>query len=175
MNNNNNKKLIFSLDCETNGLRGQIFAIAYTVTEEETGKEIENKVFRCDIQGEVVPFVAENVLITMKDIKITHGTYKSMIEDFSKDYFEYKNKGAKFIVHMGYPVETGLFDEMYKLGFMGEFEAPYPLIDISAFPEINTSVDTYNAKHNISEEQGETHNPLFDCRQTTNAYLHILK
>ena len=34
-------------------------------------------------------------------------------------------------------------------GLMGTFEGPFPFIDISAYAEINTSVDTYNERNNL--------------------------
>ena len=40
--------------------------------------------------------------------------------------------------------------------------------------KINTSVDSYNSTHGIviNDCDGGTHNPLYDCRAATMAYLH---
>ena len=78
---------------------------------------------------------------------------------------------------MGLPVEAKLFIDAHTMGFLGDWDAPYPLIDISSFPEINTSVDNYNNTHGIiiNDCCGGTHNPLYDCRAATEAYMYYSK
>ena len=57
-------KKIFSFDAETNGLWGKAFAIAAVVTD-ENGKEIDQFIGRCPVQGEVNHWVSENVIPEM--------------------------------------------------------------------------------------------------------------
>ena len=84
---------------------------------------------------------------------------------------------------MGCAVEAKLVIDAQRMGFMGTFDGPYPLIDISAYPEISDSVDKYAKKHNFMDEinemmaeleiKGGTHNPVYDCIVTAKCYMHI--
>lgn len=60
---------IVALDCESNGLHGQVFAAAVSVQED--GREIGGWTARCPIEGDVDPWVAEHVLPTIEDVPIT--------------------------------------------------------------------------------------------------------
>ena len=59
---------------------------------------------------------------------------------------------------MGMPVEAKLFIDARERNFIGDFDAPYPLIDVATFPAINTSVDTYNKVNELEIPfNGSTH------------------
>ena len=77
---------------------------------------------------------------------------------------------------MGLPVEAKLFLDAHEMGIIGDWDAPYPLVDISAIPEINTSVDSYNKNLGIEvpEMEGGTHNPLYDSYAAMMAYSHYM-
>lgn len=81
---------------------------------------------------------------------------------------------AIVLVHMGLPVEAKLFLDAHALGILGDWDAPYPLVDISAIPEIGVSVDTYNKNNriNLPEMEGGTHNPMYDSLAAAYAYDH---
>ena len=167
------RKKILSLDAETNWLRWQAFAIAAVVELPDwTKKEF---VGRCPIWEEVNPWVAENVLPQMKWIQETYKSYEELLAAFSKFYLENKDQ-ADIIVHMWVPVEAKLFIDAHKNGNIWDRDGPYPLIDISALPEIGTSVDTYNKEHGIEIPSFEwwTHNPLYDSYAALEAYKHLL-
>lgn len=166
---------IFSFDAETNGLWGQAFAIAAVVLEEDgSTKEFLG---RCPIQEPTNQWVAENVLPKMTDIPENYDSYEEMLKAFTEFYLENK-EGANVIVHMGVPVEARLFLDAHTLGYIGDWDAPYPLIDVSAIPEIGTSVDAYNTAHNLAkhipEMEGGTHNPLYDSYATLVAYENYM-
>ena len=164
---------IFSFDAETNGLWGKAFSIGAVVTD-TSGQEIASFIARCPITEETNPWVAENVLPQMEKIRVIHSNYKSMLKDFMSFYMEHK-ENADIIVHMGLPVEARLFIDAHNLGYLGDWDAPYPLIDISAFPEIGTSVDEYNRKNALSVPncEGGTHNPIYDSRAAAIAYKNL--
>ena len=168
-------KNILSIDAETNSLWSKAFAIAATLHNQE-GKEIKNFIGRCPIKEEVNTWVEENVIPQIQAIEITHDSYEELLEGFISFYLENKSD-ADIIVHMGLPVEARLFIDAHNLSFLGDWDAPYPLIDISAIKQINTSVDGYNSTHGIIIDDccGGTHNPLYDCRAATMAYLHYNK
>lgn len=167
-------KNILSIDAETNGLWGKAFAIAATLHNQE-GEEIKSFIGRCPIKEEVNTWVEENVIPQIQAIEITHNSYEELLKDFIAFYLENKSD-ADIIVHMGLPVEAKLFIDAHNLGFLGDWDAPYPLYDISAIKQINTSVDGYNATHGIIiDDCCGTHNPLYDCRAATQAWLHYNK
>lgn len=144
-------------------------------------------------------WVRENVLPTLADVPVTHqhhigggdhkmGTaagekycnqkaYEAMLQDFANFYNAHKT-GADIICHMGYIVEAHLLREMRRLGFIGDWNAPYPLLDVSgnlqAAGEDPTSVDGYAKKHGLHvADYGTTHNPLYDCEVAAKAYIHL--
>ena len=177
--NNTNLSAIrtLSFDAETNGLWGQAFAIAAVIYED--GKEVSTFLGRCPIEEDVNGWVAENVLPQMEGIPETYGSYSEMLKAFA-DYYQKEKKGANIIVHMGVPVESQLFRDMHTAGFIGDWDAPYPLIDIAGNLQQAgfdpTSVDTYNKDHGLEVPacEGGTHNPLFDSRAAALCYLHLM-
>lgn len=164
---------IFSFDAETNGLWGQAFAIG-AIVYYENGKEIEKFIARCPIKEEVDSWVAENVIPQMETIKINCSSYYVMLQEFINFYMKHK-ADADIIVHMGLPAEARLFIDAHAMGIIDDWDAPYPLIDISAIREINTSVDSYNSVHNlyVPEFDGDTHNPLYDSVVAAVAWVYF--
>lgn len=165
---------IFSFDAETNGLWGQAFSIAAVVKYPDGAtKEFLG---RCPIdvtQVAINPWVKENVLSQLKGVPYNYDNYRSLLKAFMAFYMEEK-QDAQIIVHMGLPVESRLFLDAHNMGIIGDWDAPYPLVDISALPEIGTSVDTYNRENGIEVPacEGGTHNPLFDSYAALLAYEH---
>ena len=59
---------------------------------------------------------------------------------------------------------------------LGDWDAPFPLIDISAYKEIGISVDTYNKKNGLEIPfKGSAHNPLYDSWAALVAYEHYME
>lgn len=166
-------KKIFSFDAETNGLWGQAFAVAAVVVD-ESGDEIDQFIGRCPISEPVNEWVAENVLPQMTKIPETHQNYESMLTDFMSFYKAYRDDDVDIIVHMGLPVEARLFIDAHNMGIIADNQGPYPLIDISAYPEVYDSVDAYNLIHDIDmpEFDGGSHNPLYDSMAAALCYCH---
>lgn len=165
---------IFSFDAETNGLWGEAFAIAAVVKDTATG-EVKTFLGRCPIdvtQVTINPWVRENVLPQLKGVPCNYDSYRSLLKAFM-DFYMAEKENAQIIVHMGLPVEARLFLDAHKMGIIGDWDAPFPLIDISALPEIGTSVDSYNKEHNLDVPfNGSTHNPIYDSWAALLAYEH---
>jgi hypothetical protein len=164
----NNK--YFSFDAETNGLRGQAFAIAAVIRDQEGN--LTEWLGRCPIEGTVNQWVAENVIPEMEGIPVNYNNYSELLKGFI-DFYK-SNPADEYVVHMGDPVEAKLFADAYNMGIMGEFDGPYRRRDISALPEIGESVDTYNTNNGIEVPAltGGTHNPLYDSYAALFAYEH---
>ena len=168
-------KKVFSFDAETDGLWGNPFSIAAIVYEDE--KEVARFVSRLPNSAVTNDWVKENVLPSLDDIQVTHESYEDIIKDFS-EFYKIHKKDAECICHMGYIVEAHLLREMHRLGYIGEWDAPYPLYDVSgnlqAAGENPTSVDEYAKKHHLEiSDYGTTHNPLFDCEVAAKVYFHL--
>lgn len=124
-------------------------------------------------------YTVENVLPTL-NFPITHGLfgYTDMLKDFADFYMKYKDATALW--HMGHICESHLFREMHKYGYIGDFDAPYTPIEVSAYlAQINEpphSVDTYADKYSIKvNDYGCPHNPLYDCEVAYKVYDDIIK
>ena len=167
-----------SLDAETNGLWGKAFAIA-AIAYDEKGEEVGRFIGRCPIEGEIDSFVKDNVLPQMTFIPENFVSYDDMLAAFFKWREAYRKDGFGELVHMGVPVEARLYMDARAASLIGDFDGPYPLVDISALPEIGTSVDGYNEKHQITpnptEFIGGPHNPLYDVAATYAAYKHWMR
>ncbi|MFC1618113.1 hypothetical protein ACFL2B_02430 [Patescibacteria group bacterium] len=169
-------KKLFSFDAETNGLWGEAFAIA-AIVYDENGNETHRFLGRCPIEGAVDEFVGEKVLPQMTTIPVTHADYASMLADFAEFYLANK-AGADVIVHMGVPVEARLIADMHAGGMIGDWDGPYPLIDISGnlmqAGENPCSVDDYAKKFDLEvRDFGSSHNPLFDSEVAARVFLHL--
>lgn len=184
-------KKTFSFDAETDGLWGNPFAIAAIVYELLDVPAQDNRPaysewrmsakFEARLPESVVSndWVRENVLPAIADMPVTHKSYEEMLRDFAAFYMMHK-EGADCVCHMGYIVEAHLLREMRRLGFIGDWDAPFPLYDVSgnlqAAGEDATSVDEYVKKKCIPVTQyGSTHHPLYDCEAAAKAYIALMR
>ena len=173
-----NKK-IFSFDGETNGLWGKAFAIGALVYD-ENGAEIARFVGRLPDEAVTDKWVKKNVLPELSDVPVTHQSYEALLADFAKFYLANK-QDADVVVHMGYIVETKIIRDMHDAGYIGDWDGPYPMYDVSGNLQATgadpTSVDKFAAEHNLSvgEFEGRTHNPLYDSAVAAAAYQYLNK
>jgi hypothetical protein len=121
----------------------------------------------------------ENVLPELGECKnVTFvDSYEKMLGRFAKFYLQYK-EDTETLWHMGHIVESHLFREMHRIGFIGDWDAPYTPIEVSEVLRENNeepdSVDNYIKKYSVAvNNYGSTHNPLYDCEVAAKAYLHI--
>jgi hypothetical protein len=170
---------IFSFDAEANGLWGQAFAVGALVYD-ESGAEIARFLGRCPIEGPVDSFVRERILPQLWTVAETHETYDGLLADFAA-FYKANKEGADVVVHMGYIVEARILRDLHDKGLIGDWDAPFPLYDVSgnlqAAGEDPTSVDKYAAEHNLAvgEFEGGTHNPLYDSAVAAAVYRNLVK
>jgi hypothetical protein len=169
---------VFSFDAETDGLWGQAFAIGALVYDER-GNEVDRFVGRLPGEAVTNEWVRDNVLPQMAGIPVTHESYDQLLADFAKFYLANK-QDAHVIVHMGYIVEAKVLRDIYERGFIGEWDGPFPLYDVSgnlqAAGADPTSVDKFAAEHSlkVTEFEGGTHNPLYDSAVTATVYRYLV-
>lgn len=160
-------KYFISLDAETNGLGGQAFAAAMTLFDDFNG-ELDHKVYRCPIVGEVDEWVAANVLPAIEDIEINCNDYEGMLYNLNHCYQQWTDRYAEqtlyVIAHVAWPVEARLLLDMFPDPWGG----PYPLVDVSgvllAHGHNPLSVDDYLKAQDVPLPSGSPHNPLYDAR-----------
>jgi len=171
-------KKVFSFDAETNGLWGQAFAIGALVYDEQ-GTEIARFVGRLPDTEVTDSWVRENVLPKIADIPVTHSDYDALLADFA-EFYKANKEGADVVVHMGFIVEVKILRDLHERKLIGDWDAPYPLYDVSgnlqAVGADPTSVDKFVVEHNLSvgEFAGGTHNPLYDSAVAAVVYRHLL-
>ena len=170
-------KKIFSFDAETNGLWGQAFSIGALVYDESC-KEIARFVGRLPDTAVTDSWVKDNVLPKMETIPVSHESYDSLLADFAKFYLTNKAE-ADVIVHMGTPVESNLLRDMHSKGCIGDWDGPFPLLDLAGMlaqaGEDPTSCDKYVAKLGLVVPNfGTTHNPLYDSAVAAEVYKHLV-
>lgn len=166
-----NNTPIISIDAEANGLWGDVFAISAVVFDAD-GNETDRFTGRCPINGEVNPWVADNVLPKMTDIPETHESYESLLKAFFEFAIKYYKNEHKTLTHMGQVVEAKLLKDAHDLGIIDDWAAPYEWFDICLF--FGASVDDYNKEHGIAIE-GNPHNPVYDCIAAYKAFKHFVR
>lgn len=173
-------KKIFSFDAETNGLWGDAFAISAAVYED--GKLVNSFTAYLGPDGVTDGWVRDNVLPKLTDLTKTHDTYGAMLADFA-EFYKANKSDSDIIAHMGVPVEAKVLLDMHTKGFIGDWDGPYPMIDIAGVLKAKgydpTSVDSYNKEFNLMDGRSEaeglaTHHPLYDSVAAAVAYIHLL-
>lgn len=174
-------KKIFSFDAETNGLWGQAFALSAAVYE--GGQLTAQFTAYLGVDSITDQWVRDNVLPKLGDLTVTHDAYDAMLASFAEFYLS--NKGdADIIAHMGVPVESKVLLDMHSRGLIGDWDGPFPFLDVAsvlkAYGEDPTSVDGYNERNGLMVERSEaeglaTHHPLYDSIAAAVAYMHLTK
>ncbi len=148
------------LDVESNGLHGQAFAVGWVLTQ--NGRELSHGYLRCPIEGEVNPWVAENVIPFLPPENCD--TAGEMIFHFWEVWLEVKSKGGTVWADCGFPVETGFLsacvaDDIYER----QWNAPFPLHEIATVFAM-AGLDA-TAKHDRLPDE-TAHHPTGDARQS---------
>ncbi len=128
------KKIIF-LDCESAGLRGEIFAAALVGPEGET---IFNGYYR---HSDLITnsWLAENVAPNLDGqefpdrsnfLAAAAAAYRGAKEIYGWEPWGPGNgKAIAVCAHMGAPVEANFFQQLWENGNIDEFSGPYPMLD----------------------------------------------
>lgn len=112
------------IDCESAGLRGQIFAAAMINPD---GSTLFNGFYRhIDLQSN--SWLRENVEPNLSGVE--YPDRETFLAATNEAWSEARsNKIFSAVAHMGSPVESNFFQQLYEVGQMGEFNGPYPLHD----------------------------------------------
>ena len=177
---------IVSIDAETNGLTGKPFMVAGVAYKD--GKEISRFVGRCLIEGEVDPWVAENVLPQLEGVEENYSSHEEMLRAFMEWHngFQQWNswdapEGFQTLYHMGHVVEARVFASAQDMGIIGAFDAPYCPIEVASTLQSKgfrpDSVDSYMESQGLPKPEiaGGTHNALYDSLVAAEVYFDLIK
>lgn len=169
----------FSVDLETNGLLGNPFIVSARVYSSE-GVLLDSFNGRCPILGEIDSFVEKHILPPNCGVKENYSSLSDLSKDFVTFYRKFSNKTV--ISHIPYPVESGYFLWLQHNKYLGEFEGPFPLIDVGSMlhlrGEDSTSITNYLKKHNLEDEvevKSKDHNADYDAACAYTVYRHLLQ
>jgi hypothetical protein len=164
---------VISLDCESNGLGGRVFAAAATLTD-DGGRDLDVWQARCPIDGPVNEWVAVNVLPALAGMPETVHHYDGMLGDWRRWYAPLRDE-ATVVGHVVWPVETTFLRNAHAADL---FAGPYPLLDVAplllAAGHDPTSVDAYLGAHGLPRPEGSPHHPLYDARAAEAAFRHLI-
>lgn len=173
------KKVILSIDAETNGLWGEIFAVGACLYNE--AGEVIAKYAKRSTTAPTNEWVLDNVWPHVAGMDTVEGGEAELLADFARFYHEVRaqHEGVQTLWHMGHVVEAYLFRRMRELDFIGDWDAPYVPIEVSAYLDVvgepADSVDSYVRKYGLEVSEGNTHNPLYDCEVAYVVYRHIVR
>lgn len=162
-----------SIDAESNGLSGRVFAVALTLNDGDA--ELDGAVFRCPVGAEPDPWVAEHVLPAIADLPENLREYAYLLAEVGETIERWGGKAVPLIAHVAWPVEARLLLDVYH----GEhiWAGPYPLIDVAsvllARGHDPLTVDGYLADHGIAAPGGSPHHPLYDARAAARCFAHL--
>lgn len=168
------------LDCESAGLRGQIFAAALLGINGET---IFDGFFRHpDLKTNA--WLRENVEpnLTGQEYPNALSFQQAFVEAYEAaraTYGQGEYKSLAVVAHMGSPVEANFFQELFVEGLIGEFSGPYPLLDtaplLAAAGYDPTSEQDYATSVGLELPAGyRPHSALSDAALTRAVWLSLV-
>lgn len=173
---NQKERVVLSVDAETDGLWGVPFAIG-AVVYNLIGEEIARYVGRSNVPP-TNPWVLENVSPNLNDIQVV-GDTNDLLRDFADFYNQMRSQyDVTVLWHMGHVVEAYLFRLLVEKKFVGQWDAPYVPVEVSAYLQMAgyapDSVDRCVEANNLQIEfEGKTHNPLYDCIVAYRVWEHL--
>lgn len=122
--------MILSFDAESNGLHGAAFAVGAVLLRDD-GAVVDQFFARCPIEGDVDPWVRDNVLPPLSQEMETHDTPREMRDAFWA-WLTARMTGAVVVVDCGWPVEAGLLSACVSDDPSRAFKGPYPLHEVAS-------------------------------------------
>ncbi|MGL5713897.1 MAG: hypothetical protein ACRCX2_12815 [Paraclostridium sp.] len=177
-------RTILSLDCETNGLWGGFLSISYQIdggmgvtfalSPEALSKVDVNKWVR----EHVLPHIPNKSIRTRNEHINLYDNELDMLKDFA-EWYKTNIDQYELLWHMGHCIESRLFGKLIKLGYIGEWDAPYTPIELSSIMRVNglepdSTSDAYKKLFNQSSPY-KSHSSLDDCREALAVYNCLVK
>lgn len=119
----------------------------------------------------VAPYIGEIPIV---------GTLEDLLSDFAQFYLSWAKRGdVDFLWYGGHVVEAYLFRLLRDRGLIGDFDAPYTPIELTAYLMMigadPSSVEEYLISQGIELPEGVVDTPIYDCKISYICYRHILR
>ena len=169
---------ILAFDVEANGLHGEGFAVGAVVID-ESGVVLDSFEARCPIQGEINPWVAENVLPALTGMAETFADARELRSAFFAWYKSAK-KDSTVVADIGYPVEARFLaacqdDNLAERSWDG----PYPLHEVATLLLASgADPDVKREEYAAEFTQGKVerkHHPTWDAEVSALCALKALR
>lgn len=149
------------LDCESAGLRGDVFAAALI---DDNGGLFDG--FYRHPELKINSWLRENVESNLTGTE--YPTLAAFQAAFAEVWREQKEKAC--VCHMGAPVESNFFQQLFNAGEISEFGGMYPMLDTaSLLAKLGfdpTSELAFCAAKGLKLPEGKPHSALFDAQVT---------
>lgn len=191
---------ILSLDCESNGLHGTIFAIGAVLIDTDDPEKLYNPIDqwggKVDLRfyedrEEYDPWVVDNVLPHLDDLALFDNRL-DMRNEFWEWYVKHNTNNLAtwptiVLADFGVPVEARLFRELIQDDpAQREWKGPYPLHDLGTMLlMVGANPDTVNRRSwwwdmprfdlKLIEEPLRQHNPVDDALAAARCAVKCLK
>ena len=181
-------RYILSLDVETNGLHGSVFAIGAILLQcnnDYTHPFVAGEFFDVAaptieiddwVKANVIPKLVEKVGKPMH----TWQSGRNLLWKFTKFYKEAMHKNAEVIVFCPYPCEAGFFRDLFKLDLIDEREHPCPMYDLATILHYEGCKDPASVEANYESITGKkydnkrAHDPMYDAECQLNMYRVLM-
>lgn len=130
---------IVTLDVESNGFTGQIFAVGAALMEVDNARVLASIRTRCPIKGEVDPWVAEHVLPALErgytmleqrnEVALATHFWCWYRDQLKSGWFDPK-RGDMVVVDFGWPLEARFLSMVFQQPDFDRRETPYPLHEL---------------------------------------------
>ena len=174
-----NPLFLVSIDGESNGLHGEVFAIGAVV--KRPNRRDEAFYVRCPIAGPYDPWVTDNVLpsLVARGMPVyTHENARSMRDAFWNWLAPLVKEGAIVVADCGWPVEAGLLSACVADDPSRAFGGPYPLHDVATLL-LAAGLDPmaeYGPKllDDLDIAIYRKHDPVWDAEVSARCAIHAL-
>lgn len=171
------KKVILSIDAESDGLWGNPFAIG-AIAYDSDGNKISLFSARCSAKIEN-EWVRENVVPHLENIPLV-GDYETLLRAFAKYYNSMiKTHDTTVLWYGGHVVEAFLFRELRARNLIEYFDAPYTPIEVATIlhlkNEDTSCVEAYLKKYAVPLPEGHIDTPVYDAEIAYLAYQHLIR
>lgn len=172
--NTKQEKYILSIDAESDGLWGEIFAIG-AIVYDSRGEEVDSFSLRVDDDYVCNRWCKENILPHINHMEFAD-SMDDLLERFAGFYNKYR-ESCDVLWHMGHVVESYLFRCCVDRGLIGMWDAPYTPIELSTILRANKlpvdTIDYMVDDKDLSVANSVPHDPLYDCEVAAKVYFYL--
>lgn len=167
---------IISIDCETDGLYGGVWAIGAVCWDDSRQNPITSVYAgRTPIRFPFViePWVLENVAPHCGDLPEHEFSY-DLFADFARWWKANREQGAIVIADIGVPVEARLWRDLVIGGHLDAFRGPYPQHEVATMllaAGVDPDVDRLEYADRAEHPGVTPHNPVHDAEVSLLCWL----